>query len=322
MAEMSQIRGPHLREVTDPDDVDRASKLLERLKLIDPLIARWVTVDGANAQPGSELAVDDEYSAWRRLSHAVNGGLNLAMDNLRAVRDMLLSEGHLRLPQFAHYSVLRSALEGASLALWLLSPSDPKLRIQRLLRAAAGELHDEDTLSNAAISGIALDNDKPFSNAQIDRARKQKKQRHAKHADQMRTVAKRLGLEDPITDSRPVGYAEIVRDAAEHTRIKGYHAEIVWRQISGLAHPSLMRMTTRSDLEVVSENDDGTLFAILTSDWGLTQTALDAALLNAQQAVEIIAQRKLRRADRAAYLPPQRSRPSEDDGSSGMVRFP
>jgi len=292
-----------VREVTDPAELNTARELLKRLEAVEPLIARWAKVDGVVAKASSELALDDEHSAWRQLSHAVNGGLHLALDNLRAFRDLVRPEMRLFLPQFAHYSLLRSALEGASLALWLIAPDDPKERIQRLLRTATAELHDEDVLSSRAIEGISSDPERSFTGSEIDQARKQKKQRHKKHIAQIRVVARKLGIDDPTSASWTVGYAEIVREATAPIGIRGYMAESVWRQISGLAHPSLMRMTARSDLEVVSENRDGSLYAILTTDIGLTKTAFEAALLNATHAVEGVAARKIRIGDRESYRP-------------------
>lgn len=116
MTKNHRTRGLQLQAVTDPNELQTAAELEGRLDLVEPLLERWAKVSAVQMHPGSELALDDEHSAWRQLSHTATGALNLAVDNLRAFRDLVRPEGNLVFPQFAHYSLLRASLEGASLA--------------------------------------------------------------------------------------------------------------------------------------------------------------------------------------------------------------
>lgn len=290
-----------LQTVTDPAELELASQLSRRLDLVEPLIVKWNRVSRARSGKNCELTADDRHSAWRHLSHTVSGALNLSADNLRAFRDLIRPEGKLLIPQLAHYSLLRSALEGGSLALWILHPDDPADRIGRLLRAAAAELDDDNALSKQVIDALARDPDRPMSNAAIDKARKQHRQRNQEHSRQIRRVASAFGLADPTSTRWKVGYAEIVRDATAATGVKPHFGETTWRMISGLCHPSLTRATARSNVEEILDNGDGTLNAVLTSDLGLTRTAFEAAWLNMSTAVDYLAVRKLRPADAARY---------------------
>lgn len=176
--------------------------------------------------------------------------------------------------------------------------------MHRLLRAAAGELQDENALSLQLIAAMANDSNKPLSNAGVDKARKQHRQRNNEHSRQLQSVATRLGIPDPTQARWVVGYAEIVREATAAAGTKGYYGEAMWRMISGLTHPSLMRATTRSNVEEIGDNEDGTIHALVTTDIGLTRTAFEASLLNATAAVNKIGERKLRRGDPADYSRP------------------
>jgi hypothetical protein len=225
--------GLSMQTVTDPAELKLARVLNVRLDRVEPFLDRWSRVAHANAGAASELAFDDRYSAWRQLSHTVHGALNLAADNLRAFRDLVRPDGELKVPQLAHYSLLRSALEGGFLALWILHPDDPAVRIDRLIRAAAAELEDEDALAKQAIEAYATDPDKLASGAAMDKARKENKRRHKKHADQIAGVAREFGLKDPTAERWKVGYAEIVREATGTTGVKAYFGETTWRMISG-----------------------------------------------------------------------------------------
>jgi hypothetical protein len=321
MNEADRKTGIRLQNITDPKEMALANQLNSRLDLVEPLLDKWNKVAAVQIKPGSQMAVDDEFSAWRQLSHTVVGGLHLALDNMRAFRNLVRPDSQLLFPQFAHYPLLRASLEGGSLALWLLSPADPKDRILRLLRTATAELQDEDTLANQIIRGLTEDPDRPMTNAAIDRARKHQREKHRKHAAQIRSVAIRLGIEDPTAKQWGVSYAEIVRDATAAVGIKSYYGETMWRMISGLAHPSLLRATTRSNVEEVTDNGDGTFNALVTTDLGLTRTSLEAAWLAANAAVDLIGERKIRPANRADYIEdasvPFAARPTEQTESAG-----
>lgn len=293
--------GHALLPVTDPAELDLAKALSARLDEIEPLIARWNQVAAIRPKSGSEIALDDRYSAWRQLSHAVAASLNMSVDNLRAVESLTRSDGSMTVPQLAHYSLIRSALESGSLGLWIVGPNDPRVRLDRLIRAARAELDDELTTTRVAIEHLAADQDGPVSRALLDRARKQELAKRSKHVSQIRDVASRLGLQDPTSRKWSVGFAEITREAMEHTGLKGYYGEVIWRMISGLTHPSSMRQVARSNLQELAENPDGTINTLVTSDLELTRIALETAVVVTASAVEILGARKLRPADPTHY---------------------
>lgn len=294
--------GLYLQSVSDSSEIELSKRISERLDLASQVLDRWAKVAAIEPKQKSEIAADDESTAWRHLSHTVVAGLNLAADNLRAVTSLIRPDGQrVEFPSFAHYPMLRAALEGGSLALWLVGPDDPRIRFQRLIRVAWAEMLDESVLTRAAIQGYAAEAPGKADAAMIDRERKRLKARRAKHAQHLRGIARRFGLKDPTEAKWPVGYAEIVRDATDHIGIQPYFGKVVWRMISGLSHPSVMRSASRSNLEEIARNQDGTLNAILTTDLGLTRMTIEAAVLSTCHAVEKFAERKIRPADRANY---------------------
>jgi hypothetical protein len=82
--------------------------------------------------PGSSLSADDAATAPYQLSHMVGGALLSAVDHFDAFRALVVDAQvvHARAP----YTLLRAALENASVAVWLLAPSSRDERILRRLR--------------------------------------------------------------------------------------------------------------------------------------------------------------------------------------------
>lgn len=79
--------------------------------------------------PGSELHMDDQDWPWMPISQLAHVGLQAAADHLDAVRLHLKSR---KLFAVADLTLSRSALIGASAAVWLLAPDE---RTERLKRA-------------------------------------------------------------------------------------------------------------------------------------------------------------------------------------------
>lgn len=296
-----ESQGFTLQRVTDPEELKLAERLSVRLDLIDSLVQRFNRVSGARMSQRSELAADDRITAWRHMSHNVTGALNLAVDNLTAFRRLLQTSDGLLIPQFAHYSLLRPALEGGSLALWILESDEPRTRVERLLRAAAAEINDENALTRKLIGSVGDQASVKSSRSQVQAAHSQRKTKYKKHTDQIRGVARSLGIPDPTLQRWTVGYAEVVSEATRASGVKPEYGEVTWRIVSSLCHPSLTGATSRSSVEELSDNGDGTLNALLTSDLALTRVCFEAAYLNAWNALELLGMRKLRPADPASY---------------------
>jgi len=89
----------------------------------------------------STLRYDDRYlGRWRTGALHVTG-ISAAVDALRMVQTILepVAEGKDALPMSALYPVLRSAIESASLAIYLLAPDDRDERLRRSYLIAADD---------------------------------------------------------------------------------------------------------------------------------------------------------------------------------------
>lgn len=296
--------GIRLVPIDDPTELAAVEALRARLGNVPAAVERWNRVAKVRPKLGSQIALDDIATGWRQVSHSISHQLNHAADTLHALTVLIPTEGPLRLPSVAHYPVARSALEAASLALWIVAPDDPRVRIERHLRNAWRELCADAEMRAVMIKGIEEDPTLGLT-SMLDRGRKQIKAWKRKHVAQIRAAAKTVGVDDPTLSDRRVGFAEIVRESAAAAGMRGMFGEIVWREISGLSHPSLLRSITSMDREEIVDHGDGTLGAMFTSNAGKAKYSVEAAHVAFREAVEIFGARKIRHGDPSAYVSPK-----------------
>ena len=76
---------------------------------------------------------------------------------------------------------------------------------------------------------------------------------------------------------------------------------MVWREISGLCHPSMMRSVRAMDFEKIVDHGDGTFGAMFTSNATKGKYSVEAAFLAFTTAVELFGARKMKPGDPRAY---------------------
>lgn len=278
-----------------------------RLRTVPAVLERWDRVAKIPPKPASQLALDNAASGWRQVSHGLTHQLHHAADTLTALAVLIPPEGPITIPYVAHYPIARSALEAASLALWILAPEDPRMRVERHIRNAWREVSADAELKAVAMREIAADPALGLT-AKLDRGRKETKAWKKKHVTQIRACAKRVGVSDPTQSDRTVGFAEIVRDASAVTGVRPAFAEMVWREISGLSHPSMMRAMNTMNVEEIVDHGDGTLGAMFTSNTAKGKYSIEAAMLTFTTAVELFGRRAITPGDPSAYSPAETSR--------------
>jgi hypothetical protein len=103
-------------------------------------IDEWLAITGRSSpevEPGSPLVGDARKSPDLQVAHAAWNGITHAVDHLHAVRSLL---GDARvLHPYAPYTLLRSAIENAATAVWLLAPPQRSERLRRRLKLARHE---------------------------------------------------------------------------------------------------------------------------------------------------------------------------------------
>jgi len=219
-------RGFHRVPVTDAAEIAASEALTERLIQIDTLLDRYSKIAQLKPKPTTEIADDDARTSWLHLSHFVAACMTMASDSLASTQQLLLPNGQLEHRLTAHFPLLRSTIESAGTALWLLQPDDQRERIVRLLRARTDDIDWDMPLVKAA-SRIA-DQNTPEGRSVAQRAIRNAAARRKRHRDQIRAIATREGIDaDEYSEGLP-GYERVIQQATEHLNIAGTPAPTVW----------------------------------------------------------------------------------------------
>ena len=110
-------------------------------------INQWVEITGQEppeVEPGSPLAGDARKSPSLQVAHAAWAGIVHSVDHLHALRALLIQAQVLNLG--APYTLVRSAMENAATAVWLLEPAQRSERLRRRLKLAHYEAWEEGKL--------------------------------------------------------------------------------------------------------------------------------------------------------------------------------
>ncbi len=166
----------------------------------------------SEVQPGSDLAADDEATDYLHVSHMVLNSLFLAVDQLAALRTMIVEAQ--RLHTSPPFTLIRSALENAAVAVWLLAPEDARERRLRRLRLAISDAKD-------AVSVFDLV-------GHVGRSFDERR-------DDIVAIAARSGIRETELGTRQPGYERIVEEAGRHLGGSTLYL-VVWKGCSGLAH--------------------------------------------------------------------------------------
>ncbi|MEV7694083.1 hypothetical protein AB0N73_12235 [Microbacterium sp. NPDC089189] len=247
------------------------------------------------------MHLDDEFTGWSRISTASRYALDHASDNLRVLH-RILSDGET-VPFIATYPLVRSALEGAGLALWLLGPSDPNERVRRHVLNRARELFEENSFRKEALTSAGTHREElSFSPSDIIRAERERKEWHRTHRSEITSIASRIGMTDPTSGRSIVGFKKIVGDAHATIDLPSAYGEMIWSQVSGLTHPSLLRAVSTLNMSNSTDSTDGTVHVSMSSKVGTVFSAVVAALLLFKSALGAYAVRIEQPGDREAYL--------------------
>jgi len=117
----------------------------EALALLDGLLARISDFEERdrtgyfNVEARSALAIDDLWAYPLRMSGSASLAINAAIDHLRTIRLLIEAQS---LPWIAIFTLMRSAIETAAIAIWLLQEDDRDARLWRLLQLEWGEIAD------------------------------------------------------------------------------------------------------------------------------------------------------------------------------------
>lgn len=283
-------RGFQRIPVTDADETADSHELARRLHQIDGLVDRYSRIAQLRAKPTSELGDDDRRTHWLQLSHYVSACMSMATDSLLATKQLLMPDGEqLEHRVTAQFPLLRSTLESASTALWLLRPDDQRDRIVRLLQLRTTDVDYNLRFVKAATR--LIDNTTKDGRSAAQKGIREATKRKRLHLEKIATIAAANDITPEEYAEGAPGYERIVEEATHSPDLAGTHASTVWRMISGLTHPSPLRVMDTSKHGEPVDNDDGTLYVLSSMSLGTTTVALLAAMMTYRQATETLALR-------------------------------
>ncbi|MCU1617251.1 MAG: hypothetical protein JWO98_4791 [Frankiales bacterium] len=132
---------------------------------VELMMSGWT--DGSltpEVEAGSSLSGDDARTDPEHMSHAVTQLTTVAVDQLHALRALMLDAGVLH--NYAPFTLARSAIEVAATALWMLAPPDRSARVRRRMIHAAQDATDGTTMAKGA--GIAVPRELSVRLAQLE----------------------------------------------------------------------------------------------------------------------------------------------------------
>ena len=263
---------PYARLVTAESDAEEfAARILRDFAVsIDKIEARRELQWRVRLRSESELGADDTAMAPLAISTQVQTALMLAVDHLQGAADILGRNGDkVRLRLVALFPLLRSALECASTALYLLAPDEPDERRSRSMRLYWNDCRQDAELYEELKRAAAADGG-PLVVADNSEA-------HAKNQSTVSAGAAQLGLSSRRY-REGIGYRTIVERAGEAAGVGGARARFVWHQISGLTHPQMTRINTVVDRQPVENGDPYLETAVVTVNASAVAFALDTVM--------------------------------------------
>lgn len=169
-----------------------------------------------DVEPGSRMASDDARGAGVSLSTTILTLLNVAIEHQHAL------SGLVRHVNWLHNSVpwtlSRSSVELAAIALWLQIPTDPKVRLGRLITYQLQDNHDHEktwTLWRED-AGVTITRDEVF--------------------ERRRAWAETVRQSEALGKLPPFKMIEILQEIDQAKAAGKHEFELFWRMASGFAH--------------------------------------------------------------------------------------
>jgi hypothetical protein len=230
---------------------------------------------GWKATDGSELAIDDKAAHPFTVSPASWSAIIAAVSHLGALRDSLFhstgsAKVHVRIHTHGQFSLIRGALENASLAYWLLEPDQSVERITRRIQ--------EDWDEVKQVEAVKVLVGAPTSKTMAQRERE--------YCD----LLVRVGGDPLLLKKRP-GYGDIVRTVGATQRSGEKAAFFLWKACSSIAHGEFRGQLAYLSTEQVGPAGRGLVLAQTTGNVQLMITGTLAACETTREAMKLYARR-------------------------------
>ncbi len=287
-----RLRGP-----SEEDEQAAAGRLIDVLNQMAAVIARHEKLMQTPSQVRSELASDDAMTAPLPTSNLVIYSQNVAVDNVKALRALLLQGDGLTLYQVAQYPLLRAAIESSAEVIWLLGPDQQSDRVRRLLIARASEYkYDRALVATATVENA---NDGPATKKERARIRQGGARQHKNNLRSLRQIGAKAGLSEDEYIGTDLPWQDIIEYASRLALAPSPEiGPTLWRVASGFSHPSSSRSLMMSVIEQDGETVGDDIPARVSASVQNVASTAQAALTLLKRSELLIRYRRLKPAPR------------------------
>ncbi len=245
----------------------------QRLSGLCAVVERWTDERGRilEVQEGSLLAEDDVLTAPYQSSHVIAVFLGSALDHLQALRALLVDAEALHMS--APFTLTRSAIESASQALWLLTPDERQVRVQRRLQMAA---------DNAREQSRAVEILDPEARGRLQQ-----------RLDRFAGLGEAAGIPRDHVLGRAPSLVTMVR-AASDLVAPDLPLEFLWRLGSGYAHGNVWALLVAGVQERLPGSQEAVAHLSVTADAETALLFMGAAVLALSEAQKLHDRHRLR----------------------------
>lgn len=221
----------------------------------------------------SVLWFDDRLTRPYQTSHVVSYLLLTAVDHLHCLRTVMVEAKSQHI--FAPFTLIRSAIESASTAVWLLSPKDRAVRVTRSLQLERNNL----TMFGKALTAIGIDPETSI----------------AARLALLQEAVQRAGADSGAVMGSFPAVQTIIRKASEEARMPRLVLG-AWQLSSGSAHGKTWAgQQTSTFVESPETSTADVLSGVLTSNETAIYQVLFPALVVVNRGMELQSMRGSRR---------------------------
>jgi hypothetical protein len=233
MADLNDYPELERRESAADEELARR-QLFEAFAMVETLQAAF---EDYAVQPGTELAGDDDATPYESLSSQIETNIAVSFDNLRTVK--LIMQDARTVPAFAHFGLVRNAVEAAGIGLWQLGPDSRDERVLRSLQISfegRKDIHGLEAAMDASFSRLPSTDPATLRLEEIRDAR---------------PTIRGLPLRPPPITDRLKGAQDYARDSGDFSLL------VTWKMTSGIAHGQRSALYAMLDRELISTNEVG-----------------------------------------------------------------
>lgn len=269
-----------------------ASQLLTRVQAVKGRIARFERIAGKPPPPRSVMGVDDRVASPVLFSTIAGYALTVAVDNLKGLIALLESGDGITLYAVAQYPLIRSAIESAAVATWLLGPEDRRTRMLHLLQTEMdGLIYDARLIKRVSLVTPEDSAEERRKRNQIQRAARRS---HEETKESLAAIASRHGIAFEEYEKGQPTWMTLIEEATQWAYVsRADMGPTTWMALSGLTHPSTTRGLMSSVVEEFEPPVDDLHTVRLSGSVQSVNMGIAAALIFLNRAEELNRRRRL-----------------------------